>query len=62
MTCVTRPFVVVVVVVAAKICRVSVCSCAMTPVLPVSRQSDHTAGSVRSSGLIEQRGFKRFSC
>jgi hypothetical protein len=26
-----------------------------------SRKSGHTAGSVRSSGLIEQRGFKRFS-
>lgn len=26
------------------------------------RQSGHTAGSVRSSGLIEQRGFKCFSC
>lgn len=25
-------------------------------------QSGHTAGSVRSSGLIEQRGFKRFNC
>ena len=38
----------------------SVCSCMMTtPVLPVGSQIIELAGSVRTSGSIEQQGFKR---
>jgi len=47
MTWETRSFVVV--VVAAKMCRVSVCSCVMTPVLPVGSQVIQLALSDRQA-------------